>query len=235
MKLYFQRSKSLANSFLFILPLLVLYEIGIATQGSGIKNTADVIIKTPLLLFGRNGSLIFNLLVIAFLFVSVFYIEKKYRFSSLIFIPMLMEGAVYALFIGYGLGLVVYKILFPFTLAILFSTNLWTGIVLSIGAGVYEEIVFRLLLITALYFILANLLKINKPFSAIISILLGALIFTAMHYIGTLKDSFTYASFTFRLLSGIVLSAIFLFRGLGIVVYTHAIYDVLTVLKPFHV
>ena len=145
MKSYYYRSKSLANSFLFILPLLVLYEVGIAMQGSGIKNTADVVIKTPLIVFGRNGSLIFNLLVIAFLFVSVFYIEKEYRFSSLIFIPMLMEGAAYALFMGYVLGFLVYEVLFPLALAKPFSTNMWQGIVLSVGAGVYEEIVFRLL------------------------------------------------------------------------------------------
>ena len=235
MKSYYHRSKSLANSFLFILPLLVLYEVGIAMQGSGIKNTADVVIKTPLILFGKNGSLIFNLLVIAFLFVSVFYIEKDYSFSSLIFIPMLMEGAVYALFVGYVLGFVVYEVLYPLTLAKLFSANMWQGIVLSVGAGVYEEIVFRLLLITVLYFVFTKLLKIKKPLSAIASVLIGALIFATVHYTGTLKDSFTYASFMFRLLSGLILSAIFMFRGLGVVVYTHAIYDVFTVLKPFHV
>ena len=235
MKSYYHRSKSLANSFLFILPLLVLYEVGIAMQGSGIKNTADVVIKTPLNLFGKNGSLIFNLLVIAFLFVSVFYIEKEYRFSSLIFIPMLLEGAVYALFMGYVLGYVVYEMLFPLALAKPFSTDVWQGIVLSIGAGVYEEIVFRLLLVTLLYFIFTKLLKIKKPLSAIASVLIGAFIFTSVHYIGTLKDSFTYAGFTFRLLAGLVLSAIFMFRGLGVVVYTHAIYDVLTILKPFHI
>jgi hypothetical protein len=235
MKSYYHRSKSLANSFLFILPLLVLYEVGIAMQGSEIKNTADVVIKTPLIFFGKNGSLIFNLLVIAFLFVSVFYVEKEYRFSSLIFIPMLMEGAVYSLFVGYVLGFVVYEVLFPLALAKPFSADMWQGIVLSVGAGVYEEIVFRLLLVSLLYFIFTRLLKIKKPISAIISVLIGALIFAAVHYTGTLKDSFTYASFTFRLLSGLVLSAIFMFRGLGVVAYTHAIYDVLTVLKPFHV
>jgi hypothetical protein len=235
MKSYYHRSKSLANSFLFILPLLVLYEVGIAMQGSGIKNTADVVIKMPLILFGRNGSLIFNLLVIAFLFVSVFYIEKEYRFSSLIFIPMLMEGAVYSLFVGYILGFVVYEALFPLALAKPFSTNMWQGIVISVGAGVYEEIVFRLLLISLLYFIFTKLLKIKKPVGAMVSVIIGALIFAIVHYTGTLKDSFTYASFTFRLLSGLVLSAIFMFRGLGVVVYTHAIYNVLTVLKPFQV
>ncbi|MBI2471194.1 MAG: CPBP family intramembrane metalloprotease [Planctomycetes bacterium] len=235
MKPYFNPSKSLANSFLFILPLLVLYEVGIAIQGSGIKNTADIVVKTPLSVFGKNGSLIFNLLVIAFLFVSVFYIEKEYRFSSLIFIPMVLESVVYALFIGYVLGFVVYKVLFPLILAKPFSANIWTGIVLSVGAGVYEEIVFRLILVTFLYFIFTKLLKINKPIGAFASVLIGALIFTAVHYTGTLKDDFTYAGFTFRLLCGIVLSVIFMYRGLGIVVYTHAIYDVFTVLEPFHI
>jgi hypothetical protein len=63
----------------------------------------------------------------------------------------------------------------------------------------------------------------------------AALLFTAMHYVGTLGDVFTNANFTFRALSGVILSAIFLFRGLGIAVYTHAIYDVLSVIKPFYV
>ncbi|MFN3530895.1 MAG: type II CAAX prenyl endopeptidase Rce1 family protein [Candidatus Brocadia sp.] len=235
MKSYFYRSKSLANSFLFILPLLILYEVGIAMLGSSIKNAADVVIKTPLALFGKNGSLIFNSLVIAFLFTSVFYIEKEYRFNSLIFIPMFMESMAYSLFMGYALGSIVYKVLFPCVLAKPFSTSIWMEIILSVGAGVYEEIVFRLLLLTVLYYLFVTLLKINKPSGAIISIILGALMFTSMHYVGTISDSFTYANFTFRLLAGIFLSAIFMFRGLGIAVYTHAIYDVLSVLKPFHV
>lgn len=94
---------------------------------------------------------------------------------------------------------------------------------------------FRLLLLSILYYVFVALLKINKPISAVVSIIVGALLFTGMHYVGTLSDSFTYTNFTFRLLAGIFLSAIFLFRGLGIAVYTHAIYDVLSVLKPFHV
>ncbi len=235
MKSYFHRSKSLASSFLFILPLLILYEVGIAMQGSGIKNAADVIVKTPLNLFGKNGSLIFNSLVIVFLFTSVFYIENEYRFSPLIFIPMFLESMVCSLFMGYALGFLVYKILFPYVLAKPFSTGIGAGIILSVGAGVYEEIVFRLLFLSALYYLFAVLLKINKPVSTAASILVGALIFAGMHYVGAFSDSFTYTGFTFRLLAGIFLSAVFLFRGLGIAVYTHAIYDVLSVLKPFHV
>ncbi|OOP56287.1 MAG: hypothetical protein AYP45_09485 [Candidatus Brocadia carolinensis] len=148
---------------------------------------------------------------------------------------MFGESMIYALFMGNVLGYLVYKILFPYTLAMPFSLNMWLGIILSVGAGVYEEIVFRLLLITSLYFIFTTLMKISKPVSAIISIITGTLLFAAMHYMGTLGDTFTYSNFTFRILAGIVLSTIFMFRGLGVAVYTHAIYDVLSVLKPFHI
>ncbi|KKO19540.1 MAG: hypothetical protein DCC43_14695 [Candidatus Brocadia sp.] len=235
MESYYLRSKNIANSFLFILPLLALYEVGIALQGSSIKNASGVFIENFFTLFGKNGHLVFNSLVITFFLISIVYIEKKERLNFQTFVFMFFESMVYALFIGTVLGFFVYQILFPYALAQPFSMNMWLGVILSIGAGVYEEIVFRLLLITALSFIFATLLKVSKPLSAVISIMTAALLFTAMHYVGTLGDVFTNANFTFRALSGVILSAIFLFRGLGIAVYTHAIYDVLSVIKPFHV
>ncbi|MGQ3683997.1 MAG: CPBP family glutamic-type intramembrane protease [Candidatus Loosdrechtia sp.] len=235
---YFPHSRNLANSFLFILPLLVFYEFGIAFLGSNIKNAADVIIKTPLILFGRNGSLVFNLVVIISLIVSLFYIEKEYKLSILIFIPMFIESVLYALFIGHILGFIVYRILSSYLLSLPFLLNfpnLLMQITLSVGAGVYEEIVFRLILITSLSYLLAMFLKIPRPASTVISVLLASLIFVFMHYVGTFGDTFTYTNFTFRLLAGIVLSVIFIFRGLGIAVYTHAIYNVFLVLRPFHI
>jgi hypothetical protein len=50
-----------------------------------------------------------------------------------------------------------------------------------------------------------------------------------MHYIGMAGDSFSMNTFLFRAVAGFVLSAIFIFRGLGIAVYTHAIYDILII------
>ncbi|WP_347274888.1 CPBP family glutamic-type intramembrane protease [Candidatus Kuenenia sp.] len=231
--LYFSRSKRLANSFVFILPLLILYEAGIVFYGAALKNTADTITKTPLTLFGKSGSLIFNLLVIVFLLVAVFYVEKEHNLNVFLFFPMLIESVIYALFIGYVAGFVVYKVLFPYLLAMPFHWEAGGGILLSIGAGVYEEIVFRLLLVSAFYLFITKVLKASKPLSAVVSIIFSALIFTIMHYIGGLSGTFTYTSFMFRMLSGIILACIFMFRGLGIAVYTHAIYNVFAVLKLF--
>jgi hypothetical protein len=50
-----------------------------------------------------------------------------------------------------------------------------------------------------------------------------------MHYIGMAGDSFSVSTFLFRTVAGVILSAIFIFRGLGIAVYTHAIYDILII------
>ncbi|HJO56113.1 MAG TPA: CPBP family glutamic-type intramembrane protease, partial [Candidatus Scalindua sp.] len=58
-------------------------------------------------------------------------------------------------------------------------------------------------------------------------------IFSIMHYMGSSDDTFSMHSFSFRLVAGIILSAIFIFRGLGIAVYTHAIYDILVIQKIY--
>jgi len=65
---YFVRSKNLHKSFLLILPLLVLYEIGIILYGSEVKNAADFLVKSPLEVFGKNAAFIFNSLVVVFSF-----------------------------------------------------------------------------------------------------------------------------------------------------------------------
>ncbi len=227
---YFIRTKNLPKSFLFILPLLVLYEIGIILYGSEVKNTADVIVKSPLEIFGKNATLVFNSLVIIFSFCSIFYIEKKHRLHCGIFFPMLLESIIYALFLGYVIVFFVYGFL-PLDISNFHAENFAKGVIISLGAGVYEEIFFRLLLLSTLCFVFVKVFKINALIGSFLGILICACIFSSMHYAGIVGDSFSIHSFMFRFIAGIILSAIFIFRGLGIAVYTHATYDVLTVFR----
>ncbi len=226
---YYKHSRKLANSFIFILPLLVIYEIGIALHGSHIKNSADVMVKTPFVFFGRNGSLIFNLMVTIAFFVAIIRLERKGDLNFRIYILMFLESLVYAVFLGpVVVRLVGY--LLPYFLAAPLGSEQGIQLILSIGAGVYEEIVFRLFLLAALGFLLGSILRLNKAVVVILSIVIGSALFSGIHYVGSLSDTFTSASFVFRFLAGAILSAIYLFRGLGIAVYTHALYDVMLVL-----
>lgn len=228
MKDYLIRSKRLANGFIFILPLLAMYEVGIAMYGSHIKNSADVMIKMPFAFFGRNGSLIFNMAVAIIFLVAVFVLEKEHKLRFRIYIPMFFESFVYAIFLGPIVGRAAgYFIRYFLANPMLSDTGM--QIILSVGAGVYEEIVFRLILLTVLNLLFVRVFRLNKATGIVLSIIIGSTLFSAIHYVGSLSDTFTSVSFIFRFLAGIVLATIFMLRGLGIAVYTHAIYDVMLV------
>jgi len=233
LKTYYEHSRDLATSFLFVIPLLALYELGMLFTGSTVKNAADVAVKTPFhLLFGREAALVFNLAVIVGLFVVMWHQDERHRLNFNIFLPMLVESAVYAIFFGRLVAFLLYK-LFPFVLAVPMGGGLVRSLLLSIGAGVYEEILFRFMLLGGLYAIFVKLTPLNDTLCAFASIILASLLFSWMHYVGPMGDRMLGQSFCFRFLAGIILSVIYIFRGLGIPAYTHAIYDVLLVIRPY--
>ena len=101
---------------------------------------------------------------------------------------------------------------------------------LSIGAGLYEETVFRLVLMGGGFYALTRWAKLGPWAAAGIALLASSFIFSAVHYIGPLGDAFEIGSFLFRFFAGVVLAAIFYVRGFAIAVYTHAIYDIIVML-----
>jgi hypothetical protein len=102
---------------------------------------------------------------------------------------------------------------------------LGTQLVVSLGAGIYEELLFRVLLVSGILF-LALRAGWSRKVSIAVAIVASALIFSGFHYIGPFGDPLTAPSFTFRALAGLMLSGLYVFRGFGIAAWTHALYDV---------
>ena len=96
---------------------------------------------------------------------------------------------------------------------------------MSLGAGLYEELFFRVLLVTGLAAGARVVLGLGKRGSGILAAIVGAFIFSAFHYIGPYGDPLQLQSFVFRMLSGLAFSALYLLRGFGIAAWTHALYD----------
>ncbi len=109
-------------------------------------------------------------------------------------------------------------------------------IVTGIGAGIYEELLFRLILICAIMLILQDLLGVNQHTAIIIAVLLSAGLFGAHHHIDFLtgransNDLFDGVKFAFRTMAGVYFAAIFAIRGFGITAGTHAFYDIIATL-----
>jgi membrane protease YdiL (CAAX protease family) len=95
-----------------------------------------------------------------------------------------------------------------------------------IGAGIYEEVLFRLCLLP-LCFGFFRLARLEKNWAAVLAILSTSLAFSLAHYVGATGEPFQLFSFAFRTLAGLVFAALFVLRGFGISVGCHAAYDLL--------
>jgi len=219
---YLELSRSLATSFLFILPLLMVYELGLATESA-----AAEVVKWPLLVFfERRAALAFNVLVAVGMVVAVAVLRKRDRLRPAVFLPMFMESALYALLLAPLLWFGVRRHLYVPDLAWP-KEGFLHGAAVAAGAGVYEELLFRGALLGSLCFIGERALKIHSWLAVPGAILVSAAVFSLMHFVGMGGEPFDPERFVFRLVAGLVLSGIFLARGLGIAAYAHAIHNVL--------
>ena len=133
---------------------------------------------------------------------------------------MLAESIVYSLVFGAVVGGITRLLL-----AQPFALSRSAQIMVSLGAGIYEEFVFRLLLLGALIFVLHRLLCLQALVAYGIAALLGAVSFSAFHYIGPYGDPWQLPSFLFRFVAGLILTGLYFARGYGITAYTHSLYD----------
>ncbi|MFC1634375.1 CPBP family intramembrane glutamic endopeptidase [Planctomycetota bacterium] len=120
------------------------------------------------------------------------------------------------------------------------NRHLWANIITGIGAGIYEELVFRLVLICLLMLLFQDAFKLTHANSIVLSVLISAALFSAHHHIdffsGQLNsvDPFNLTKFVFRTIAGIYFAVLFAFRGFGITAGTHAFYNIIAVSITAH-
>jgi membrane protease YdiL (CAAX protease family) len=223
---YFQLSRSPHYSLVFAIPLLIAYE-GLAlllnhSDLYGIRNSADVLLKLFLAYIGIHGFFGFGAAIIVTL-ILFHVVGGGPRFGAIrigVLVWMLAESLVYSLVFGAVVSAVTRLLL-----AQPFPLSRSAQILVSLGAGIYEEFVFRVLLLAALVFFLHHLLRLQRHMAYGLAALVGAVLFSAFHYIGPFGDALQLPSFVFRVIAGLILSGLYFARGYGITAYTHSLYD----------
>jgi hypothetical protein len=234
---YLAASRQSRYSVTFALPLLLLYE-GLTAllppaQLAGVRNGADVLLKTVFVaLGGRNGVTAFGVLLLAGGAWAILRDRRRHPgpLQPAVIAAMLAESVVYAAAFGFVVAMLTAAVLSGVGLAAvqaLEGTTLPVAsqLVVSLGAGIYEELLFRVLLVSGLV-ALGTFVGLGRQATLVAAIVFSAVIFSGFHYIGPLGDRLTLASFTFRAVAGLVLSGLFAARGFGITAWTHALYDV---------
>ena len=232
---YWHDSRAPRYSLTFALPLLILYEVMAAALGSatgGVRNGADVMIKSAFIaVFGANGPLVFGGLLIGLvIWLVVRDLRGGRRIDPGTFLAMFAESVVLAIAFGFVVGVISAQLLSPFqTVAISLAQGMSTPtqIMVSLGAGLYEELLFRVILVGALLWGGKKVFGWGPAASGVFATLTGALIFSAFHYVGPYGDAIEVGSFTFRAVAGIAFSALYILRGFGITAWTHALYDLI--------
>ena len=238
---YFELSRSALYSFLFVLPLFLLYEGLILLvnldEGPDVGLGVEVMFKRIILRLGTAPMLGLSV-VVAVIGIVIFFMSRR-KGQPLVgryFTRMMIESLIYAVVMGLLVGTIVGSVFGFWSVELAqiggkSSLSIAEMLTLSIGAGLYEEFFFRLLLVGGLFAVARLFTSAEQHVRTyIIVAVVAALIFSGVHYIGSLGDAFELPSFTFRFLLGLVLNVLFLARGFGIAVWTHSIYDILVTL-----
>ncbi|HVX85237.1 MAG TPA: CPBP family intramembrane glutamic endopeptidase [Phycisphaerae bacterium] len=240
-KTYAHRTHWPLQSLIFILPLLLFYQIATAIHpwAPAPDQTPPQLVAFVLLLkffalFGAAGNILPPLAVIAILLGWHLARKDKWEFDPRLYLGMAGESLLWAIPIFViGLALVRHTSMqavappaTPPSAALPWQTD----IVLSVGAGIYEELLFRLIAITLLNILFIDIFEMKTSHAIPLILILSAVLFAGYHYLGS--ESFAtggFATFLFRTAMGIYLAGIFIYRGFGIAAGAHAAYDLIVV------
>jgi len=214
-----------STSLVYIFPLYLVYAVGIAFLPA--MNGVDFVSRNLIALLGhsRQNYLIAHAVLACLFLVGVLVSRRTHTGIHRRFLPMLLESTVYALTLGSLIWFVMHRIFGFQPLAVGGLGDFGRSIVLSFGAGVHEEIVFRLGAFAGGAALL-RVFGLKHGAAVAIAFLVSSALFSAAHHIGEAGEPFTLPVFVYRTLAGCVFATIFYYRSLAHAVYTHALYDV---------
>ncbi len=202
-------------SLVLIFPLLLAYEVGVLFAGH--VNGADVVTRA---LYATLASRTAYLMLHAALAIGfLIWIRRTSHWNTLrleVALPVIAEAACYALALRGLVGLLLQQV--P-------GLGAADTIISAAGAGVHEELVFRLGLMSGLVHVLQH-----RRGAFPIALAVSSLLFAAAHHLGVHGEPLTAHAFAFRTLAGAAFGAIYWYRSLAHAVYAHAIYDLLVLL-----
>lgn len=223
---YWKRSKQPLEILVFLAPFIALYEIGLL----GVLRTNDDVLtnvahKSIALLFETLGVTAVGIalpgiaLVVALVIWQVL-LRAPWRFRWSTIGCMWLESLVCAVPL-----LLLAQLLSGEPAAHVPGDpdgRLVANLAIAIGAGLYEELVFRWMLIAVVHSIACDLFKTSHAVGLTIGCVLSTVSFAYYHPIA----GGAWGQMVFFLVAGAFFSVVFVARGFGIVAATHALYDV---------
>jgi membrane protease YdiL (CAAX protease family) len=215
---YWVQSRRPLASLLFVAPLLIAYELGVLLLGVH-QTGADAFLTRLLELLGFGQHFVLPVLTVCILLAWHYLSRQPWQISGGIISAMYVESLL--------LGICLRAISFAQNAMVALSIG--ADVKQSIGflgVGIYEELLFRLMLLSLLDWAIRHAGATPRA-STIAAVILSSLLFAAAHHVGPYGDELHWSPFLFRTVAGAFFAILFLYRGFGIAAGTHAAYDIM--------
>jgi hypothetical protein len=224
----------LYTSLILIFPLFLAYEIGVVFSSS--VNGVDFVTRSVFAAVGydRGDYLLVQLVLVAGYLALVAHARRRGALPLGVIVPMLLESAIYALTLGSFIILIMQDLLGLAMDAgpVLALGDSGEALIIALGAGVHEEVVFRLGLMAGVAAVLRQTGMYHR-WAVPLALVGSALVFSLAHHLGPHGEAFFIDVFIYRALAGAAFGLIFYYHSLAHAVYTHFLYDVyVLMLRP---
>jgi membrane protease YdiL (CAAX protease family) len=241
---YWSATKHPWACVLFVLPMLAVYEFGLYSLGhtspESMRNGADVWLRSGLAVIGVS-SVYGAPCLLVFILLAWGLVRRDHRPLDKVgvWVGMVIESAAFAvLLVGLSQGLWLMLLRADHVLgqpshriALLQLGSepepLWGQIISYLGAGIYEETLFRLVLFAGLLRLLSWGDDERSVWGIALAAFASALLFAGAHHLGSSGEPFNIYVLAFRTFAGVYFAWLYHTRGFGIAVGAHAGYDVI--------
>jgi len=232
---YWEESRGPLASLVFVCPLLATYEVGVITLGPyAVRNGADAWLRYLLDSLGFGQYFLLPALTVGALLAWHHARRLPWRIPRGVYLGMAVECLLLAVLLRMILhlqGMAFARLALaapPMAMADLMRSGLgWFGTLVGyLGAGIYEELAFRLILLSLIGLVL-RAAGVRRGWAWAVAVVAASLLFSTAHYIGPYGERLNWFSFLFRFVAGAFFSVLFLYRGFGIAAGAHAGYDIL--------
>lgn len=231
---YLEESERPGVSLLLLLPFIAIYELysaGVIGRGSSAAVphiTAFLLLEQFFAMLGAAGRHLPAIALVAMLLSAHVWRKDPWRVRPATFFGMLAEAILWALPLLL-LGWVMARHLPLADGSVATGNNAgarWA--ILCVGAGVYEEMVFRLIGVSVLLLILKDLMRMPAAAAYAVVLMVTAAAFAAYHYLSPGED-FRARTAIFRTVAGLYFGGLFVARGFAITSICHVTYDIVVV------
>ncbi len=235
---YWEATRRPFPSLLFLAPLIVAYEASVllvatAADPGSLRPGADAWMRRGLAAVGLSDPWYLPLFLVVALMGWQIARSHDWRLSPAILVGMIAESLIWAVAL-LGVGRLIdlgfsYLEQSPEPLLAVGAGSPRPGLsalIGYVGAGIYEETLFRLMLVPT-FFATLRILQMPQVLASSWAVTASALLFALAHHAGSPGEAFTWYAFIFRWMAGVFFAWVFVLRGFGIAVGTHTAYDIL--------